>query len=74
MAMELERQAENKSLYNSLQLASVTPVPRSPEFRLTEETSSAADVPAEQSSTTINPSAPLHEATGLDAPLDFDDF
>ncbi|CAJ0730231.1 MULTISPECIES: DDE-type integrase/transposase/recombinase [Ralstonia] len=74
MAMELERQAENKSLYNSLQLASVTHVPRSPEFRLTEETSSAADVPAEQSSTTINPSAPLHEATGLDAPLDFDDF
>lgn len=74
MAMELERQAENKSLYNSLQLASITPVPLSPRFSLTEETSSAADVPAEQRSTTTNPSTPLHEATGLDDPFDFDDF
>jgi len=73
-AMELERQAENKSLYDSLQLASVTPVPLSPRLSLTEEISSAADVPAEPSSTTTNPSTPLHEATGLDDPFDFDDF
>ena len=74
MAMELERQAENKSLYNSLQLASITPVPHSPRVSLIEETSSAAEVPAEQRSTTTNPSTPLHEATGLDDPFDFDDF
>lgn len=74
MAMELERQAENKSLYNSLQLASITPVPQSPRFSLTEETSSAVDLPAEQRSTTPNPSTPLYEATGLDDSFDFDDF
>lgn len=74
VAMELERQAENKSLYNSLQLAGITPVPQSPRFSLTEETSSAVDLPAEQRSTTTNPSTPLHEATGLDDSFDFDDF
>lgn len=73
-AMELERQAENKSLYDGLHLASITPVPLSPRLSLIEETSSAADVRAEPSSTTTNPSTPLHEATGLDDPLDFDDF
>ena len=75
MAVEFERQAENKSLYNSLQLASVTPVELPRRSSLIEETSSAADVPAEQRSTkTTNPSTPLQEATGVDDSLDFDEF
>ncbi|MBU9581127.1 hypothetical protein KTE26_22105, partial [Ralstonia mannitolilytica] len=32
------------------------------------------DLPAEPSSTTTIPSTPLHEATGLGYPFDFDDF
>lgn len=73
MAVEFDRQAENKSLYNFLQLSSVTPATLPHRFSLIEASSSAVGVPAEPWTTT-NPSAPLQEAAAGDDSPEFEDF
>jgi len=76
VAVELERQAENKSLYNSLQFGSIALVAPLRRFSLTEETSSAAVSPAETRSATTSTirSESLPEATAFDDLPDFDTF
>jgi putative transposase len=75
LAVALERQAENKSLYNGLQFSSITPVAPLRRFSLTEETSSAAATPAEtRSSTTNHPVQSLPEAAAWDDIPDLDTF
>lgn len=75
LAVAFERQVENKSLYNSLQFASIAPVAPLHRFSLTEETSSAAESPAEtRSSTPTNPVQSLPEAAAWDDIPDLDTF
>ncbi|WP_051657090.1 DDE-type integrase/transposase/recombinase [Burkholderia cenocepacia] len=76
LAVAFERQAENKSLYNSLQFASIAPFAPLHQQRLTEETSSAAESPAETRSisTTTNPFPSLPEAVAWDDIPDLDTF
>lgn len=73
MAAGLARQAENKHLYNHLQLASITPVAPMKHYRLTEEISDAETYSASRSEslpTVVSPS----EATPTDDLPDFDTF
>ncbi|ARK92185.1 hypothetical protein BOC42_34615 [Burkholderia pseudomallei] len=75
LAVAFERQVENKSLYNSLQFASIAPVAPLHRFSLTEETSSAAESPAEtRSSTPTNPVQSLPGAAAWDDIPDLDTF
>ncbi|TAM85137.1 integrase [bacterium] len=77
MAVALERQAENKSLYNSLQFASIAPVAPLNRFSLIEETSSAAESPAETRSSTTSTNNPVQsppEAAAWDDIPDLDTF
>lgn len=73
MAAAMERQKENKHLYNHLQLASIAPVAPMQKYRLTEETSDAENDSASRSDSlpiVVSPS----EATPTDDLPDFDTF
>ncbi|RDU98951.1 Mu transposase C-terminal domain-containing protein [Trinickia dinghuensis] len=77
MAVALERQAENKSLYNSLQFSSIAPVAPLHRFSLIEETSSAVESPAETRSSTTSTTNPVQsppEAAAWDDIPDLDTF
>ena len=75
LAAEFERQQENKSLYTILQVGSITPVAPLKKFSLIKETSSAAQLVADnRSSSSIPLSGSLPEATALDTLPDFDSF
>ena len=75
LAAALERQQENKSLYNTLQVGSINPVAPLKKFSLTKETSSTAPSMAEdRSSPSIPSSGSLPEATAPQTLPDFDTF
>lgn len=77
MAVALERQAENKSLYNSLQFSSIASVAPLHRFSLIEETSSAAESSAETRSSTTSTNNPVQsppEAAAWDDIPDLDTF
>lgn len=75
LAAQMERQSENKSLYSTLNLGSITPTAPLKKYSLPEETLSSAQASAEKrSSPSTNPSGPLPEATALDMLPDFDTF
>jgi putative transposase len=70
-----ERQAENKSLYASLQFASITPVSQPHLSSSIDEISASADSPAKtRSSTTNNPVPSQPEAAAWDDIPDLDTF
>lgn len=75
LAAAMERQQENKSLYNSLQVGSINPVAPLKKFSLTRDKSGTAQNEAEhRSSPSVPPSAQLPEATAMDTLPDFDTF
>jgi putative transposase len=75
LAIEMERQAENKSLYRTLQLGCITPVAPLKKFSLIQETSSPTQSTVDnRSSKSPIPSGSLHEATAPDTLPDFDVF
>jgi len=75
LAEALERQQENKSLYNTLQVGSINPVAPLKKFSLTKETSSTAPSMAEDRSSPSIPSRDsLPEATAPQTLPDFDTF
>jgi putative transposase len=75
MAVTFERQAENKSLYASLQFASITPVSQPHLSSSIDEISASADSSAKtRSSTTNNPVPSQPEAAAWDDIPDLDTF
>ena len=75
LAAALERQQENKSLYNTLQVGSINPVAPLKKFSLTKETSSTApSMTEDRSSPSIPSSGSLPVATAPQTLPDFDTF
>lgn len=75
LAIEMDRQSENKTLYNGLQLASISPVAPLKERRLSKETSRSAESAADtRPSATALSSDPLSETPATEIFPDFDTF
>ena len=75
LAIEMDRQSENKTLYNGLQLASISPVAPLKERRLSKEISSPAGPAADnRSPATALSSDPLSETPATEIYPDFDTF
>lgn len=73
MQVAFERQQENKSLHNSLQLGAITPVEQFKKFSLIEETSEAVPITDTRSSFDKFSQIPL-ETPASDSLPDFDTF
>ena len=74
MRAAFERQSENKSLYNQLQLSSIHPVAQPLKICLTEEIPKVSAPIAETRPFPSNPSSMLTETTASDELPDFDTF
>ena len=74
LAAAFERQSENKSLYNTLQLGPISPVAALKRHSLNQETSSTAETSADFRSSTKTTSARLPEAAAPETLPDFDIF
>ena len=72
MAVQFERQAENKALYNSLQMSSVTPVIAPHRFDF-EDTASSTTSSRRDQKTTTAPTPPQRPAVLGDS-TEFEDF